>query len=50
MNSKFGKYGEENSGFTGEDVKGFTRIFGNQTMMYHLIKTEASPNPTEGGA
>ncbi|NBV30264.1 MAG: argininosuccinate synthase, partial [Chitinophagaceae bacterium] len=30
MNSKFGKYGEMNAGFTGEDVRGFTRIFGNQ--------------------
>src|SRR5690349_5813720 len=40
MNSKFGKYGEMNSGFTGEDVRGFSRIFGNQTMMYHLVKTE----------
>lgn len=40
MNSKFGKYGEMNTGFTGEDVKGFSRIFGNQTMMYHLVKTD----------
>ena len=40
MNSKFGKYGEMNTGFTGDDVKGFSRIFGNQTMMYHLVKTE----------
>lgn len=42
MNSKFGKYGEMNTGFTGEDVRGFSRIFGNQTMMYHLVKTEGS--------
>jgi argininosuccinate synthase len=41
MNSKFGKYGEMNTGFTGEDVKGFSRIFGNQTAIYHLVKTEA---------
>jgi len=40
MNSKFGKYGEMNTGFTGEDVKGFTRIFGNQTLIYHLVKTD----------
>ncbi|MET0635879.1 MAG: argininosuccinate synthase domain-containing protein [Chitinophagaceae bacterium] len=40
MNSRFGKYGEMNTGFTGEDVKGFSRIFGNQTMMYHLVKTD----------
>ena len=39
MNSRFGKYGEMNTGFTGEDVRGFSRIFGNQTMMYHLVKT-----------
>ena len=46
MNSKFGKYGEMNTGFTGEDVRGFTRIFGNQTMMYHLVKTEnTAPQP-----
>lgn len=40
MNSRFGKYGEMNTGFTGEDVRGFSRIFGNQTMMYHLVKTD----------
>ena len=49
MNSKFGKYGEMNTGFTGDDVRGFSRIFGNQTMMYHLIKQEASPSPSQGG-
>lgn len=38
MNSAFGSYGEMNAGFTGDDVKGFTRIFGNQTAMYHLVK------------
>lgn len=43
MNSKFGKYGEMNSGFTGEDVRGFSRIFGNQTQIYHLVKTENTP-------
>src|SRR4029079_3492063 len=40
MNTKFGKYGEMNTGFTGQDVRGFSRIFGNQTMMYHLVKTD----------
>lgn len=38
MNSKFGKYGEMNNGWTGEDVRGFTKIFGNQTAMFHLVK------------
>ncbi len=37
MNSKFGSYGEMNSGWTGEDVRGFSKIFGNQTAMYHKI-------------
>jgi argininosuccinate synthase len=37
MSSRFGKYGEMNSGWTGEDVRGFTRIFGNQTAIYHQI-------------
>lgn len=41
MNSKFGKYGEMNTGFTGDDVRGFSKIFGNQTSIYHLVKTEA---------
>ena len=40
MNSKFGNYGEMNRGWTGEDVRGFTKIFGNQTMIYHSIKKE----------
>ncbi len=38
MSSKFGKYGEMNTGWTGDDVRGFTKIFGNQTAIYHNIK------------
>jgi len=41
MSSKFGKYGEENLGWSGDDVIGFTRIFGNQTAIYHQVKKEA---------
>ncbi len=41
MSSRFGKYGEMNTGFTGEDVRGFSRIFGNQTSIYRQVKTEA---------
>lgn len=37
MNDKFGSYGEMNRSFTGDDVKGFTRIFGNQTAIYHKV-------------
>jgi argininosuccinate synthase len=40
MNSKFGKYGELNSGFTGEDVRGFSKIFGNQTIIWNAVNQE----------
>ena len=41
MNNKFGKYGEMNTGWSGEDVRGFSKIFGNQTMIYHKVKDDA---------
>jgi len=41
MSSKFGKYGEMNNGWSGEDVRGFSKIFGNQTGMYHQVKNDA---------
>ncbi|MEO6456427.1 MAG: argininosuccinate synthase domain-containing protein [Ginsengibacter sp.] len=41
MSGKFGKYGEMNTGWSGEDVRGFSKIFGNQTMIYHSIKKAA---------
>jgi argininosuccinate synthase len=37
MSSKFGKYGEMNLGWSGDDVKGFSKIFGNQTMIYTQV-------------
>jgi argininosuccinate synthase len=37
MSSKFGSYGEMNKGWSGDDVKGFARIFGNQTAIYHKV-------------
>jgi argininosuccinate synthase len=37
MSSRFGKYGEMNLGWTGDDVRGFSKIFGNQTMIYHQV-------------
>lgn len=40
MSAKFGSYGEMNKGYTGEDVKGFTRILGNQTAIFHKVNTE----------
>ena len=39
MSSKFGKYGEMNTGWSGEDVRGFSKIFGNQTAIFHHIKS-----------
>ncbi|WP_109697561.1 argininosuccinate synthase [Chitinophaga deserti] len=37
MSSKFGKYGEMNSGWSGDDVRGFSKIFGNQTMIWNQV-------------
>ena len=42
MSSKFGKYGEMNTGWTGDDVRGFSKIFGNQTSIYHQVKAAES--------
>ena len=38
MKSEFGSYGEIHQGWTGDDVKGFTKILGNATRIYHSIK------------
>lgn len=40
MSSEFGKYGELNNGWTGEDVRGFSKIFGNQTMIWHKVNDQ----------
>ncbi|KGE14065.1 argininosuccinate synthase [Sphingobacterium deserti] len=37
MSNKFGSYGEMNEGYTGDDVKGFAKIFGNQTIIWHKV-------------
>lgn len=37
MNPEFGNYGEMNSGWSGEDVKGFTKILANQTKIYYAV-------------
>ena len=37
MSSRFGSYGEMNKGWSGEDVRGFAKIFGNQTAIYHKV-------------
>lgn len=40
MSSRFGKYGEMNSGWSGDDVRGFSKIFGNQTAIWHAVNDE----------
>lgn len=41
MSNNFGSYGEVmNKAWSGDDVKGFGKIFGNQTMMYRLVNRE----------
>jgi len=40
MSSKFGKYGEMNTGFTGDDVRGFSKIFGNQTSIWNAVNKD----------
>lgn len=43
MSTKFGSYGEMNNGWSGDDVKGFAKILGNQVGIYHAVnnnKTE----------
>lgn len=40
MSKKFGSYGEMNTGWTGTDVRGFSKIFGNQTGIYHKIQED----------
>lgn len=40
MSDKFGRYGEMNNAWSGEDVKGFSKIFGNQVMIYHQVNNK----------
>lgn len=47
MSAKFGSYGEMNNGWTGEDVRGFAKIFGNQTSIYHQVSNKAELTPQE---
>lgn len=38
MNAGFGQYGEMSSGWTGDDVKGFTKLLGNQLKIYQTVQ------------
>lgn len=42
MSSRFGKYGEMNTGFTGADVRGFSKIAAQQTFIYESVKRSAN--------
>lgn len=44
MSSKFGSYGEINKTWSGEDVKGFAKIFGNQNSIYQNINATVHEN------
>jgi argininosuccinate synthase len=37
MSSEFGVYGEMHKGFSGEDVKGFSKMLSNQVMIYNKV-------------
>ncbi len=43
MSNKFGSYGEMNNAWSGEDVKGFAKIFSNQMMIWKKVKDENEP-------
>ena len=38
MKTGFGEYGEISKGWTADDVKGFTRILGNQMKIYYTVQ------------
>ena len=47
MNNEFGSYGEMNNSWTGDDVKGFAKIFGNQVCIYHSVNKTKTGVPYE---
>jgi len=44
MNSSFGQYGEMNKAWSGDDVKGFTKILANQSKIYQAVHQNAKDN------
>lgn len=45
MNPEFGHYGEMNKGWSGEDVKGFTKIAGNQSrIFFEVLSKQQNPS------
>jgi len=43
MNSGFARYGEEIGAWTGDDVKGFTKIFSNPMKIYYTVNKQEKP-------
>lgn len=41
MNAKFGSYGEENTGWTADEAKGFIKIFGNSNKIHQQVNSES---------
>lgn len=41
MSAKFGTYGEMNRAWSGEDVKGFTKILGNASKIFYQVNPES---------
>lgn len=44
MSSDFGSYGEMNKTWSGDDVKGFSKIFGNAVSIWHHVQQKAAKN------
>jgi argininosuccinate synthase len=44
MNAKFGQYGETNTAWTGEDAKGFIKIFSNAEKIYYSVNKKERPH------
>jgi argininosuccinate synthase len=40
MSNAFGSYGEMNKGWSGQDVRGFTKILGNQSKIHQLVNSK----------
>lgn len=40
MNNDFAQYGEMNTGWTGQDVRGFSKIFANQSVIWHKVNKQ----------
>jgi argininosuccinate synthase len=40
MNAKFGSYGEENTGWTADEAKGFIKILGNQNKIHQQVNSK----------